>query len=319
MVRWIAGAVVAAFIGSLVFIAFVALTAPKANAADGTPWDRWNVAPYAASFAEACKKAPAAIDGFSLPASAREHFKKALGTDCAGGVEAWLTPGMALRQMWSGGQKPHVMNNKAVGELPVLKSPDGRRYHKNAVAETAKALKWTFVHEGKSYTLYLPFVCFNWSWADSPASVATVALLTPECRTVTVTVKPGDWVWYGVFSRRYLPASACWKVMDGENGSAPPTPCLNCDWKGVRDLIPAQYQPYHTTYYVAKSGQQTFSFPVEISEEYLQLCSLRDGVQSNGVLIKPHAWGERVHITIPPESFPTFDAGLVGREVEGKK
>ncbi|MHB0865906.1 MAG: hypothetical protein ACYC1Y_03345 [Minisyncoccota bacterium] len=131
-------------------------------------WQHWGAAPYAHSLKEACQKAPAAIDGTSMPEAVKEHFKKALG-DCKGGTTVWLTPNQPLEQMWSGPDKTHpkdwVMNNRSVGELPVLKSPDGRLYPKGAVFETAKAFSWMFVYEGKTYVLYLPLVCFNWSWS----------------------------------------------------------------------------------------------------------------------------------------------------------
>lgn len=140
-------------------------------AAESSQWNKWNVSPYANSFTEACQKSSQAIDGFDMPLVVKERFKSTVGSFCKGGREVWLTPGMPLEQMWSGkfGKKsPHLMNKKSVGELPVTKSPDGWTYRKGAVAETARAYSWEFVYEGKTYVLYLPFVCFNWSWALGP-------------------------------------------------------------------------------------------------------------------------------------------------------
>ena len=150
---------------------FTVFTASNAHAAEGEEWKGWGIAPYAASQKEACEKASVAIDGFSMPEAVKSAFKQKLGTICAGGIEMWLTPRQSLEQMWTGGRKPHVMDKKTVGELPVLKAPDGHLYRKGTVAETAKALSWTVVHEGKLYTLYLPLVCFNWCWAWDSATV----------------------------------------------------------------------------------------------------------------------------------------------------
>jgi len=150
----------------LVGFSFWALLANLASAAE--TWDQWGAAPYATSQEEACRKAPEAIDGLNLLPEVKEHFKKVLGTTCKGGTEAWLVPDQRLEQMWSGGSTPHVMNGFPVAELPVLRSPDGRPYPKGSVAQTARALSWEFIHEGKRYVLYLPMVCFNWSWDFAP-------------------------------------------------------------------------------------------------------------------------------------------------------
>ncbi len=157
-------------------------------AEDTDEWKDWGIAPYATSLQEACGKASAAIDGFNMPSAVKDAFKQKLGTTCGGGIEVWLTPDMLLEQMWTGGQKPHVMDKKKVGELPVLKAPDGRRYRKGAVAETAKALSWTVVHEGKLYTLYLPLVCFNWSWTLDSATVFAPLGQCPDVYTLKINV-----------------------------------------------------------------------------------------------------------------------------------
>src|SRR3989338_4554743 len=42
---------------------------PATAATPAKEWKKWNAAPYATSFVEACTKAPATIDGFNLPLS----------------------------------------------------------------------------------------------------------------------------------------------------------------------------------------------------------------------------------------------------------
>ncbi|MDD3531701.1 MAG: hypothetical protein PHV99_03885, partial [Candidatus Pacebacteria bacterium] len=175
---WVA---LACTIGTILIVTAAAALSAEAHAADESLWSTWGVAPYASSREDACKKAPTAIDGFTMPELVKAHFKVAVGITCEGGTEGWLTPHQKLEQMWSGPDTrhkgPHLMNQKSVAELPVLKSPEGRPYVKNAVAETAKALSWTFVHGGKTYVLYLPFVCFNWSWTFGSPVVLTQAVL----------------------------------------------------------------------------------------------------------------------------------------------
>ncbi len=275
-------------------------------ASESAQWNKWNVSPYANSFTEACQRSSQAIDGFDMPLAVKEHFKSVGGSFCEGGKEVWLTPGMPLEQMWSGksGKKlPHLMNKKSVGELPVTKSPDGRRYRKGAVAETARALSWTFVYEGKTYVLYLPFVCFNWSWAygTPPQSL--------QCAIVKYTVKPGDEVRFAVLAEKRLPASACWQLCDGEECAAPPAPCDTCDWIGPKSVIPDGLEPLHTGKYVAHAPLQTLRLPVEAALNYVALCDEREGLgESNSWIIQPSAWGENKMVTVPygGQEWPTW-------------
>jgi len=182
--------VLACVVGPFLLVVVALLMATPAHAADETLWNKWGAAPYASSQEDACKKAPDAIDGLtSLSPEARQHFKSVLGTTCKGGTEAWLVPHQQLEQMWSGPdshhKQPHVMAKKMVAELPVLKSPDGRPYRKGAVAETAKALSWTFAGVGKTETLFLPFVCFNWSSAFGKPPIVPVQVVLPTPKPIT--------------------------------------------------------------------------------------------------------------------------------------
>lgn len=278
-------------------------------------WKRWNAAPYANSQEEACRKAPEAIDGFALPATVKELFKKLLGATCKGGAEAWLTPHMPLEQMWSGPDaghaKAYLMNNVPVGELPVLKSPEGRPYPKGAVAETAKALAWRIEHEGRAYLLYLPLACWNWSWKFGvpPAPRPTPAVVPPppvqeECVTVEYVVAPGDEVRFAVLAQRRLPASACWQLCDGADCAAPPSPCddPNC-WREVQDTLPAGFEPQHTGKYVARSAKQSLRLPREARMNFIALCVTREWFgQSNSWIVQPSAWnafGKKTKLHVP--------------------
>lgn len=310
----------------MVVIPLVLALAALANSVDAaekkSAWDRWNVAPYATSQEEACRKAPEAIGGFAFPAPVKEQFKKLLGADCNGGTEAWLTPGMPLEQMLSGKSgknPPHVMTNVTVGELPVMKSPDGRRYRNGAVAETAKAFAWRVEHDGRAYMLYLPFVCFNWTWKFGVPPLPPPPLVAPpppplrrpvpppviplppvqeECAMVEYTVEPGDEVRFAVLAQRRLPASACWRLCDGADCAAPPSPCDVCDWLGPKSLLPEGFEPIHTGRYVAQSAKQSLHLPREARANFVALCVEREGLGgSNSWIVDPDAWrafGKRV-------------------------
>jgi hypothetical protein len=169
---------------------------PKASVLADQPqekeWKHWGAAPFAASRTDACGKVSKAIDGFNLPPAVKEHFKSALGTTCTGGTETWLAPHHRLEQMWSGADsthaEPYLMEGRSVAELPVLKSPEGRSYRAGSVSEAAKAFSWTFVYDGKTYVLYEPLVCENWSWSfGAPVPEAPAPRLTQQPQPIIGT------------------------------------------------------------------------------------------------------------------------------------
>lgn len=284
----------------------IAMPASPVYPADENLWDRWNIAPYASSIEEAYKNAPEAIDGFtSMPLDVKEYFKSVLksvldGTCGRRTSEVWLDPGMKLEQMWSGGQHPYVMSNITVGELPVLKSPDGKQtYSSGSVAQTAKALHWSKVSEGNTWDLYLPYVCFNFCWASSPTPAPAVPV--EQCATVKFTVMPGDEVRFAVLARKPLPSSSCWQLCDGLDCAMFPSPCDTCGWWGPKLFIPAEFKPLHTGRYIAKSPEQTLRFPIDVMSEYVVLCDDRTGRgESDSWIIQPSAWTVGVMtITVP--------------------
>lgn len=280
-------------------IATACMMTPKSAHAAERGWNKWGVAPYASSLGDACKNASSAIDGFKMPTAVREHFKEILGINCHGGVITWLTPDMVLKQMWSGGKHPRVMGDVRVGELPVLTSPSGKAYRKGSVAETARALSWTWEYEGNTYTLYLPFVCFNWSWSVAPAT-SPPGRSALACATVEYTVARGDEVRFAVLARKLLPASACWQLCDGSLCSALPSPCDTCDWIGPKSVIPAWFEPLHTGRYVAQSSTQSLRFPREVMSEYVALCASRITLgQSDSWVVQPSAWKNTSVVSVP--------------------
>jgi len=270
-------------------------------------WKNWGAAPYASSQEDACRKAPLAIDGFNMPKVVKEHFKSVLGTTCKGGTEVWLTPNQLLEQMWSDEQNPHLMNKVRVGELPVSMAPDGRSYRTGAVAETAKALVWTFVHEGKTHSLYLPFVCFNWSWAPEVAAVAE------ECVELSFNGPIGGQARWGVGTTTGpLPPSGCNAQKQGDGEWAA--------WYGecdicvpaigyIRGIIGDSAQTPHKYLYDVTSARQTLRFSSAIQDAVVYLC-LEDsaGRQTCGVYMRPQDWEGRRSVDIS-DSLWVWDDG----------
>ena len=318
--------------------------ANQAFAAESLQWKMWNVAPYAHSLGEACKKAPEAIDGFSVPAAVKAHFKSVLGASCKDGTRTWLTPGMLLEQMWSGasGKNPqHVMNRKLVGELPVTTSPDGRTYHKGAVAETAKAFSWTFVYEGKTYVLYLPFVCFNWSWAHTP-SVLTATDPFVACYKVSLDYRqtPGV-VWDENHAARIelhfdelqgadierLARDPCFKVRDATGIHVPYHRCEFCESFGGQwppaELAKAVELPEKGPSGVFTApiagGVGTVSFPPWVAKFLGVYCV---DVEEYAIVIPNYAgWKAvtRFDLVTPDEMRRTLQEGKLNRVLSGIK
>lgn len=301
------------FIGMTVALVFWA----TANAAE-TVWAKWSIAPYASSFAEACRKAPSAIDATSMPQPVKEHFKKTLGPGCEGWSETWLTPKMQLSQMWSGGAKPHLMDNVAVGELPVLRSPDGRAYQKGAVAETARAAEWSYEYNGTRYHLYIPFVCHNIAWRSQPVETK----LAEECVEIPFNAPVGSTVHWGVGSNHGpLKPSACNAQKQGDgaytawvgecsvirqivrDGKVVQLPECTADVDFIRRTLGENTTVPHRYTYKATAAQQTLRFAKEIQTGSVVYFCLEypDKSSTCGVYMRPQDWKGRAVVPIPDQ------------------
>ncbi len=265
-------------------------------------WEHWGAAPYARSLREACEKSSTAIDGMSMPEAVKEHFKKALG-DCEGGTIVWLTPNERLEQMWSGPDKGHpkdrIMNGVTVAELPVLKSPHGRPYRKGTVAETAKALEWSYVYEGETYFFDIPLVCFNESWRIGPAPSS----LQEKCVELSFDAPVGGEVRWGVGSTEGpLPPSVCnaqrqgnlaWTAWLGECDLCIPALGYIRSILGGSAMVPHKYK------YPVIERRQTLRFSTAIWSRVVYIClQYPDGTQSCGVYMRPQDWKGRRHVAI---------------------
>lgn len=254
-----------------------------------TLWEKWGIDPSAFSIPEACEKAPTAIQGFRhLPQDVKEGFIGVVGTSCKGYVRDFLTPGTRLQEMWSGiGAREKIVGPKEVGYISVSHAPDGREYKEDSVSQTPMVFLWKFTSQkdGKTYLLYLPWVCFNWSWGYGVTDPGL------QCVTVDFSVEPGDEIRFAIFARKRLPSSACWQLCDGDICSAPPVPCDNCNWIGPRSVIADGLEPIHTGKYTAQSAQQILRLPLAAKAEEIFLCDERKGFgHSDSWHIPPSAW-----------------------------
>lgn len=303
----------------VLFACICAIFAGPVLAEDSTEWKKWNASPFAKTYVEACQKAPDAVRGFSLPQKVTEHFISELTSFCEGSKkEVWLVPNMRLEQMWSGATKSrpaHLMNQVSVGELPVSKSPDGRPYRKNAVAETARAYAWSFEYEGKTYTLYLPFVCFNWSWAyeEKPQASAKEA-----CVEIVFSVPPTAHVRWGVATTNGpLPPSECNAQKEGDGRwEAWHGMCAECTAANISfisQFLVGGVEVPHKYLYPVRESKQILRFSRSVMNAVVYICLTDRGVadsktydlQTCGVYVRPEDWkSDRVEI---PRSFWIWD------------
>lgn len=298
-VKQFALAIASTLVAAGIMVTLFLVATRDVRAAEAKKWNP-GVAPYASSREDACKKAPRAIDGFTImPSAVKKYFKSVVETSCKDGIEKFITPDMLPEEMWSGGAHEHVMYHMPMAQLPVLKAPDGRPYSKGSMFETAKAFQWTFVHEGKTYVLYLPWVCYNWTWMFGPVPLPEKVI--EACATVKYTVKRGDKILFAILERKLLQASACWELCDGDTCTAWPAPCVApCDWAGPKSVIPAGLEPLQTGWYIAQAEHQTLRFPLAVMKEYIALCDERDGLgESDSWIIQPSAWAGRTTIVVP--------------------
>ena len=276
-------------------LAIVALASAVYAADENPTWGKWNVAPYATSLKEALQKAHAAIDSFKWEPQVKAHFDSVLADPrvLALADTVWLTPDLPLEQMMSGGVHPHVMNNRPVGELPVLRSPDGRLYRKGAVAETAKALSWSWEFEGETYVLCLPLVCFNWCWFFSTSSAPE------QCVTLSFNAPVGGKVRWGIATiDEPFPPSACNAQRQGIEGkwTAWEGQCDNCvrseaALKFMRTILGDNAEIFHMYLYPVTAENQTLRFSAAIRSAVVYVCvEDKSGKRSYGVYMRPQDW-----------------------------
>lgn len=136
---------------------------------------------------------------------------------------------------------------------------------------------------------------------QEPPRVALVPMKAlSQCLTVEFTVKPGDEVRFTALTKKYFSSPACLSMCDGSDCHAHPAPCDTCNWGGPMQVIPPEYVPLHSGMYIAKSAVQRISFPLEVANDYVALCTTREGEQSNAWVVQPSAWkGKMSKVVVP--------------------
>lgn len=274
-------------------------------------WKHPGAAPYAKTFEEACRKGPQAIEGFSrMPVMVQKYFRVAIGADCKSLVkDEFITPGQRLEQMHSGGPKVHLMETPTFAELPVAKSPDGLAYRVGSMAETAKARVWRFDYEGKTYVLYLPYVCFNWAWAiEKPRS-------DEECYEVSFVPTQGHLDWSLSTIGTEFPASSCNAIRKG-NGKWQAW-YGDCAWCTPNMLVVEQTlgvgaRPYRKYRIAVEEDQYVLRFSKEVAKALVSFCldtfdendsSRAKGKKSCGVYVVPGDWKGVRKVIIPNDEW----------------
>lgn len=251
-------------------------------------WQHFGADPYAATRAEAMRTRESAFRKMDLPAQVVKQLM--LATERPG-EKVRIVVGNHLSVMLS---KGGVVHRDVV--VAFVKPPISGRMEYAAPAE-----KWQVLWEGKVFTIFLPEICYNWSnvVAEDVAQTLPTVAEESQCLTVEYVIEPGDEVRFAVLAQKRLPASACWRLCDGMDCAAPPSPCDMCDWAGPRSVIPTGFWPLHTGRYVARRESQSLRFPVEVASEYVALCVTRRGAQSNSWIVQPTAWVDRTTVSIP--------------------
>jgi len=280
-----------------VIVTVMAVYQSPARAADGFEWKHFGADPYATTRTEAMQKRESAFRAMGLPTPV---IKQLLQVTEKPGEKVRLVVGDHLSAMMSKGGVVHR-------DVTVAFSAPVRGMEYAAPAE-----KWEVFWQGRTFTVFLPEICFNWSFRVTDMTV-TVA---QSCATLNYTVEPGDEVRFAVLARKRLPASACWQLCDGTVCSAPPSPCDTCDWIGPKSVIPAGFEPLHTGLYVAQAAKQSLRFPREVMSEYIALCATRKVLgQSDSAVVMPPTWGPDATVTIPASGFPLWGPANIGRVV----
>lgn len=249
-------------------VALVGVT-PASIAAEEKPfvWENPGHNKFAESREEAIARREEAFRRLGFSEAQIEAF--ILQTDKPG-VFVQIHSGSTLNGMVGGGGE--VYSNflvdfvRAKPELPV----------------SADAEMWQVEWEGQVYTLYLPVICNNWAFDVQPM----------QCSALQISTLPGDSLKYVVLTKgNYLPASGCQKVCDDDDCFAPPAPCSDCDWVGTLSATPEDYSfVAHSGEYTVKGTVQTIWGPPEMMLEYFGACVTRDGIEQNGVVVRPEDW-----------------------------
>jgi hypothetical protein len=208
----------------------------------GHTWKHWGAAPYAANREEAMTRLGNALDAMVtcglMPKEVADAFRandfKIIrdnpdGITTTPGKHAYLTPETHLDGMMTGGAHPHLMTDVTVDKTVIGKGQ----------VKAAEALVWSLTLGNKTYSLIMPFTCFNWSlmtfevkYAPPPATQDDCFIINAEARSADKTHQADKAIhmgMYGPYARSLC--NAYQKV--GETVWHPLIECDNCLYTAV--------------------------------------------------------------------------------------
>jgi len=265
----------------LAFAAVNVVALAPANAE--TTWTTWGGAPYASSYEEAVRRLPDALHDLNIPEPVRVLFLEEVRRNPQG-TRAYLTPGMRFLWMMTGGARPHAMENVVVGRNPV----------RRGVVQAAEARGWRVVHEGRTYVLVLPDICYNWAWRTEAPPQQEIA--EEPCSIVTLTIPAGrHQLLFGGLSSAAPPPSRCFAVRQGGEWEALPGGCIECiSWDPVLARLPdsaaADRNVSMQSRIVVRATTVQIRVPIWFETHHLGFYLLAEDGQCSWLVVEPTDW-----------------------------
>ncbi len=254
-------------------------------------WQHFGADPYATTRAEAMKTRESAFRAMGLPAPVVKQFMIATEKP---DEKARLVVGDRLSAMMS---KGGVVHRDVV--VAFVKPPISGRMEYAAPAE-----KWQVSWQGKVYTIFLPEICFNWSYRITDGPV--VQVVEKKCVELVFNSPVGGRVRWGVGTTTGpLPPDECnaqrqdngaWTAWYGECDTC--VPAIGY----IRGILGGSAQIPHKYLYPVTHTSQTLRFSTSVFDAVFYVClEYADGTQTCGVYMRPQDWKGRFSVDIPDE------------------
>lgn len=279
------------------------MTAAVPSFAQDPTWENWGGAPYGTSFADVTTDAKFdfALRELPVPPALRQPFKDLVRANPSPMPLIYLVPNQKLDGMLSGRDSrrptPHVMRDVTVGRTVISRG----------IVRAAEAFEWRLSHEGKTYRLILPKVCFNWSLIIEDGDVEERCVELMFNAPVGGKVRWGVATMDGPFSPSHCNAQrqgdGPWTAWEGEcDVCVPAVGYINRTLRGTA-RIPHKYL------YAVTATRQTLRFSTEVWHKLLYICiEYPDGRLTCGVYMRPEDWNGRYQVEIA-DSFWIIDNG----------
>lgn len=273
----------------LLALAFAALAAQVAHAADPFEWKHFGAAPYATTRAEAMQTRESAFKKLGLQAPVVKLLMEATQKP---GEKIRLVNADRLSAMMSKGGIVHKNVTVSFVRPPI----SGKMEY------AAPAEKWQVMWQGKTYVVILPEICNNWSSIAGPP--LPPAPPSKKCVELTFNAPIGGHVRWGVGTTTGpLPPDECnaqkqdsmaWTSWYGECDTC--IPAIGY----IRGILGGSAQIPHKYLYPVTHTRQTLRFSTEVWSKVVYIC-IEDasGRQSCGVYMRPIDWQGQYRVEIP--------------------